>query len=287
MSHISRRQLLKWTGLSGGLGLVASYPFFIERYLVLTNHYRIPVPRLPAVFSGLRIVHLTDLHYGFLEPLACIEQVVQRANALKPDLIVCTGDYIRGGIKEINRVWPVLDRLDAPLGVYAVLGNHDFWGDKERSLYWLERSGQNLRHKTIRLERDKAVFWLGGAGDFWTDPYDLDTLLSPIPENECRMVLAHNPDTADIPHAARIDLLLAGHTHGGQVCIPFVGTPILPVSNKRYSSGLVHSVQNEQVFISKGIGWAVFPIRFNCAPEIAVLELIPDKPLTPHSQIPS
>ena len=276
MGKISRRQFFKRAGFSGVFGFAAMYPFFIERYIVLTNHYRISVPNLPAAFSGLRIVHLTDLHYGLFEPLTVIKQVVHRANALKPDLIVCTGDYVLGGEKEIDQVWSVMTQLAAPLGVYSVLGNHDFWGSEERSDYWMKHSGQNLRHKTVRIERGGAHFWLGGAGDLWTDYKSLDVLLRDIPETDCRIVLAHNPDSADIPHISRVDLMLSGHTHGGQVCVPFIGAPVLPVSNKKYSSGLVRSPRGEKVFISKGIGWANFPVRFNCPPEIAVLELVPE-----------
>ncbi|NQU39869.1 MAG: hypothetical protein HQ523_07955 [Lentisphaerae bacterium] len=96
-----------------------------------------------------------------------------------------------------------------------------------------------------------------------------------MPESDCRIVLAHNPDTADTSFSSRVDLMLSGHTHGGQVRIPFIGPPVLPVRNKNYSSGLKSSLRGATVFISRGIGWAILPVRFNCFPEIAVLELIP------------
>jgi len=114
-----------------------------------------------------------------------------------------------------------------------------------------------------------------GGGDLWEDHIPLDELLRSIPGDECRIVLAHNPDSADTPYTARVDLMLCGHTHGGQVVIPFYGPPVLPVANHAYSSGLVTSPRGTLVFISKGIGWAVYPARFNCFPEIAVLELLP------------
>jgi predicted MPP superfamily phosphohydrolase len=275
---ITRRQFLKRLSSFGSLGLVASYPVFIERSIVLTNTYRIPVPNLPKAFSGLRIVHLTDLHYGFLVPLKFIGHVVRRANELKPDLIVCTGDYVheKNSTAQINEVWPVLSRLTAPLGVYSVLGNHDHWADTERSDHWLKRTGQDLRHKTVRLEREGQGLWIAGAGDLWEDRRNLDGLLGGIPDHDCRIVLAHNPDTADTNYSRRIDLMLSGHTHGGQVNIPFIGPPVLPVRNKTYSSGLKRSPRGCRVFISRGIGWTIYPIRFNCYPEIAVLELAPE-----------
>jgi predicted MPP superfamily phosphohydrolase len=257
---------------------MASYPFFIERYIVLTNFYRIAVPNLPKAFAGLRIVQLTDLHYGFLVPLELIRHVVRRANALHPDMIVCTGDYVheRDATAQIDQIWPILSQLSAPSGVYSVLGNHDHWADTERSIYWLKQTGQDLRHRTQPIQRGGEKLWLAGAGDLYEDHKNLDIMLGQIPDTECRIVLAHNPDSADTPFARRIDLMISGHTHGGQVSIPFVGPPVLPVQNKNYSSGLKLSPRGCQVFISRGIGWAICPVRFNCLPEIAVLELTPE-----------
>jgi hypothetical protein len=279
MEQLTRRHFLKRTLQYGALGLAASYPLFIERNIVLTNKYRIPVPNLPKAFSGFRIVHLTDFHYGPLVPLKLVRHVVERANRLKPDLIVCTGDYVheRNSAKQIDEVWPILSNLTAPYGIYSVLGNHDHWADTIRSDYWIKKTRQDLRHKSARIEKAGSRFWLAGAGDLWEDHQSLDKLLDPIPETDCRIVLAHNPDSADTKYAYRIDLMLSGHTHGGQVRIPFIGTPILPVRNKNYSSGLKKSPRGCKVFISKGLGWALYPIRFNCYPEIAVLELISER----------
>jgi predicted MPP superfamily phosphohydrolase len=285
----TRRQFLKHVLSLGAFGFLGSYPTVIERYTVLTNSYRIPVPNLPDAFTGLRIVHLTDLHYGFLTPLAMIERVVDRANALKPDLIVCTGDFVheRKSAKEIDTIWPVLSGLKAPRGVYSVLGNHDHWADLKRSDYWLKRSGQDLRHKAVRIEQEEKSLWVAGAGDLWGDHRPLDKVLGGIPDRDCRVLLAHNPDTADTRCSSRIDLVISGHTHGGQVNLPFVGPPLLPVRNKEYTSGLKRSRRGSPVFISRGIGWTVYPVRLNCYPEIAVLELVPARKQNSSSLTPS
>jgi len=271
---LNRRQFI---GLTLAAGLAASYPVLTERYMVRVNRYRIHVPRLPAAFAGLTVAHLTDLHLGLLQPLALLERLVERVNALGVDLIVCTGDYVheRNGTAQIDTIWPLLARLSSPLGVYSVLGNHDHWADTNRSLAWLERTGQGIRGRAVPLERGGARLWLAGAGDQWEDPLSLDDILEDVPEEDCRIVLAHNPDTADTPHSARVDLMLSGHTHGGQVEIPFIGAPIVPVENKSYTRGLVRSRKGELIFISRGIGWAVLPLRFNCPPEVALLELVP------------
>ena len=273
---MTRRTMLTWMmGAGCSACLMGSYPVFIERYLTQFNRYRIPVPNLPAAFQGLRIAQVSDVHCGRLMPRWFVNYLLERVNRAGADVIVCTGDYIHGrDAAQIEVVWPMLCELRAPLGVYSVLGNHDHWGSAERSLYWLERSGQNLRGKAIALEKDGERLWLAGIGDLWEDPFPVDSVLSQIPERDCRIVLAHNPDSADTPFSGRIDLMLSGHTHGGQVRIPFGGAPVLPVKNKTYSSGLKMSTKQQRVFISRGIGWAIYPVRFNCYPEIPILELI-------------
>jgi len=278
IKDIERRKFIK-TMLFGGTGLVvASYPFFIERYLVWINHYNIPVANLPSPFEGFTIVHLSDLHFGFLVPRAVIQWVVNKANTLQKDIIVCTGDYVHenNATEQIDQVWPILSQLSAPQGVYTVLGNHDHWADTERSLYWMRKSGQDLRHKAIPIERNGQCIWLGGTGDLWEDNLLIDPTFEGIPARGCKILLAHNPDTADTDFNTRIDLFISGHTHGGQVRIPFYGAPILPVNNKRYTSGYIRT-DKTALFISRGIGWAYLPVRFNCPPEIAVLHLSTEK----------
>jgi predicted MPP superfamily phosphohydrolase len=274
---ISRRRFLRLSISLGAIGLVASYPLFIERYLVFANTYKITVPNLPKAFSGFRIVQLTDIHCGFFMPLAIVRRLVSKVEKIKCDLIACTGDFIheKDSLEQIDAVWQVLSRLEAPSGVFSVLGNHDHWADTERSRYWLDRSGQNLRHGVTSITRGGERLWLAGAGDLWEDHISLDDLLKNVPASECRIVLAHNPDTADTRFSSAVDLMISGHTHGGQVDIPFWGTPVLPVRNKAYSSGLKLSPKGNKVFISRGIGTAIFPVRFNCLPEVAVLELRP------------
>ncbi len=273
---MNRRRFLTLGAAVGGAGLLtASYPVFIERYLILINRYRITVPRLPAAFEGFTIVHLTDIHFGFLMPLFIIEDVVRRTNSLRKDMVLCTGDFIheRNSRKQIDTVWPSLLKLKAPDGVYSVLGNHDHWADTDRSLCWMERSGHGIRHRARQITRNGKSLWVAGAGDLWEDHLALDTLISSVPEDDCTIIAAHNPDSADADHTKQVDLFVCGHTHGGQVRVPRYGPPVLPVRNKEYTSGLRHSQSGTPVFISRGIGWTIYPVRFNCTPEIAVLEL--------------
>jgi len=260
---MNRRTFLK-SALSGGaLVFAGSYPIFIERNIVQVNRYKIPIDNLPLSFHGFTLAHLTDIHLGFLVSPSFVEQIVHRTNSLNTDAIVCTGDYVhnRNTIEEIDKVWPILSKLSARYGVYSVLGNHDHWGDSSRSLYWLERSGQNIRHQCKAIYKGRDRILIGGAGDLWGDKLNIDKAFSSSDQDDCRILLS---------------LVLSGHTHGGQVVLPFLGALRLPVENKAYSSGLI-ATPRTPLFISRGIGWAILPVRFNCYPEIAVLELVNPK----------
>jgi predicted MPP superfamily phosphohydrolase len=272
---MNRRAFLKFSLYGGTAALVGSYPVLIERNIVQVNRYKIPIENLPLPFHGFTLAQLTDLHLGFLVSESFVEGIVHRTNKLRTDAIVCTGDYVheRNTLEEIERVWPILAKLEAKHGVYSVLGNHDHWADADRSLYWLDRTGQNIRHQCKPVYKDGERILIGGAGDYWEDELQIDKTFACSDEDECRVLLAHNPDSVDTHFRTPVSLVLSGHTHGGQVVLPFFGAPILPVKNKDYSSGLI-STPRTQLFISRGIGWAIYPVRFNCYPEIAVLELI-------------
>ncbi len=272
---MDRRSFLKIAGFGGiSVALFGSYPFLIEKNLVLVNHYRIPVPSLPESFHWFRIAHLTDLHFGPLVSGSFLEGVIEKTNKLRPDMIVCKGDYAheKNSKKEVNAVWSILSRLSARFGVYSVLGNHDHYADTNLSLEWLHRSGQDIRHTSRAIYKGKDRVIIGGAGDYWEDDLKIDQCFSSSDEGDCRILLTHNPDSVDTDFTTPVSLIISGHTHGGQVSIPFYGPPIVPVKNKRYTSGLIET-EKGKLFISKGIGCAIYPLRFNCAPEIAVLEL--------------
>lgn len=276
---MDRRSFLKYLGAGSAMALAASYAVVIERNSLQINRYRVPVAGLPLAFHGFTLAHLTDVHLGFLVSETFVEGVVQQTNRLGADAIVCTGDYVRSRNtrSEIDRVWPILAQLHAPQGVYSVLGNHDHWADANRSIYWLERSGQNLRHKAITIEHGQDRLWIGGAGDFMEDRLEIDQAFAAADENDCKILLSHNPDSVDSDYSTRLSLVISGHTHGGQVVLPFIGPPVLPVENRIYTSGLIQTTKTP-VFISRGIGWSIYPVRFNCTPEIALLELV-----RPHS----
>ena len=170
--------------------------------------------------------------------------------------------------REINGVWPILSELQAPLGVYSVLGNHDHWAGADRSFFigWngLDRI---CGMKPAPSSGEGKRLWIAGGGDLWSDHRSFDHILLNVP----RKISGSSADTA---FSDRVDLIISGHTHGGQVYIPFYGTPpFMPVRNMNYNFGLKTSQKGGSLFISKGVGWGAFPVRFNCPPQI-VLELV-------------
>ena len=271
---MNRRTFLKFAaGTTGGLALMGSYPLIAGQHAVRINRYRITLPRLPRSFDGFTIVQLTDLHYGYFTSLDLMQRVLSSANAIPHDLTVCTGDYILDKSAQVDELWPLICELKAPEGVFSVLGNHDHGSCLDRSRYWLEKSGQNIRRAVRKIERNGETLWFAGAGDYWWDSFSIDKVLEPIPRNECRILLAHNPDSADTVAHEHADLVISGHTHGGQINLPFIGSPFYSVKNKAFTSGLCRSTRGFPVFISKGIGMTRIPVRINCDPEIAILEL--------------
>ncbi len=266
---LTRRDFLKVSGFMGVAVLGTLYPVMIERYLIGVNTYHIPLKRLPPAFDGFTIVQLADIHYGALTPMQVVSYVVRKANALPKDIIVNTGDNVLASNtpSEVEAVWPTLMGLSAPQGVFSVLGNHDHMANTERSQYWLERSGQNLRHKVTVFERNGQRLWLGGTGDLWEDRQSIDEIFAAAPADECKLVLAHNPDSIKEPFQTQIDLMISGHMHGGHFRLPIInrGHPLL-------ISGM-HKTPRATLFVSRGIGWSLLPYRFNCPPEVAVLVL--------------
>jgi uncharacterized protein len=153
------------------------------------------------------------------------------------------------------------------MGVYTVMGNHDRWASVDRTQYWLARSGQDLSNKIKLFERDGQRLWLGGTGDLWTDRQSIDEVFAGVPADECKLVLAHNPGSLQEPFQTGIDLMLSGHTHGGQFRLP-----VLNQQNPSLPSGLF-STPHAMLFITSGIGYSILPYRFNCPPEISELVL--------------
>ena len=258
---------------------LGGWTFYYEPSSLVLRRYELTLAEWPHELDGVEIALLSDLHVGSpYYGLDKLEEVVRRVNASEPDLVLLAGDYVVDGVSGGRFVPPediasVLAELDAPLGVFAVLGNHDWWLDGPR----VRRAFENVG---VRVLDDEAVrvsgFWIVGLGDWMEAPPDIVKALASIngERGDAAPVVAftHNPDVfPKIP--PRVTLTLAGHTHGGQVRFPFLGTPIVPSRyGARYAHG--HIVENgRHLFVTSGLGTSIIPARFRVPPEIALLRL--------------
>lgn len=274
-STITRRKFLAMTAgtlAAGAIGGVTGYSLF-ESGAIEIHPFTIALDRLPLAFNGLRIALLTDLHHGYFISREYISRTVRLTNALQPDLILLAGDYIHDDPKFIAPVMEELGALHAPLGVFAVQGNRDIWVN--RMLVSKEIAGNGiveLTNKGVSLESGGGRIWLCGIDDCNKGKPDTVSAMKGASAGDFALSLTHNPHYADFLDDPRVGLVLSGHTHGGQIDLPLLGRPFIPLGCEKYPCGLIQGPHNK-VFISTGIGAVFPPLRFRCPPEIALLTL--------------
>ncbi|MBC7795669.1 MAG: metallophosphoesterase [Pyrinomonadaceae bacterium] len=245
---------------------------FAESQTLTIERQTIFIDRLPPELDGLRVVQLSDVHHSPYTDVAQIERVVELANELKPDLAVLTGDYVSHEIEYIKPVAEILNKLKTNLGIFAVLGNHDNETSTEETLK--EFAATNIKmlvNEGLRITKENASLWLGGVDDVNTGDADIAKALNGASENEIKILLCHNPAILRRAANAKIDLVVSGHTHGGQINLRSKTLDAL-IPTKRRASGL-NRRGSTQIYISRGIGTVVLPIRYQCPPEISLLEL--------------
>jgi predicted MPP superfamily phosphohydrolase len=255
----------------GAVGLV--YSLCEAKYCRLVPA-SVTVPNLPDAFSGLRVALVSDVHHGPFVPLWYVRRVVDMVNAAEPDLVCMAGDFVHRSPEYTEPCIEALSALRAPLGCWAVLGNHDHWEGAERVRDALRNFGiGDLSNVGTWLERGDARVRLGGVGDLWEDKQDLNAALGDATDEDASLILAHNPDWVETVSDPRVGLVLSGHTHGGQVVLPFVGPPLVPSRfGQKYVRGLVQTSVT-QVYVSRGVGTITPPVRFACPPEVPILTL--------------
>ncbi len=293
---MSRRRFLKLgcgTLMSGATLTVvgAAYATRIEPDWIEVRRQTIPLPTLPDALDGLTITQVSDLHLGPYVDVEDVRTTVKLANELNADVIVLTGDFVYRSAGYSRACARELQALRARHGVYAVLGNHDMWTDADEVAGNLTDAGITvLRNQRTALEVDGARLWLLGIEDagytgrlgdsfrrfrfHWRSAAQaLEQLLDGLPKRVPRLLLVHNPDFTEMVPAGQIDLVLCGHTHGGQVRLPVIGAPVVPSCfGQKYVSGFVRNA-NTLVYVNRGIGMTALPVRFNCRPEITIFRL--------------
>lgn len=253
---------------AGTGGLV--YSTLIEPDAIEITRRTIRLHKLPPAFDGFTIVQISDLHMGEWMTLERMLSAVERVNALDADVVAITGDFVT----LIRRTTPdqittALRQLRAREGVIGILGNHDHWTNAGIVSQAVRDSGAQLlinEHRTI--QRSDSTLYIAGVDDIWDNQHDLDAALRGIPEDACAILLAHEPDFADhVASDGRVALQLSGHSHGGQVHLPLIGSPILPYLGRKYYLGQ-YTINQLTLYVNRGLGVVDPFVRFNCPPEI-------------------
>ncbi len=273
-----RRDALKvLLSLAAGGAVLPFYARWVEPNWIQVQSLRIRIPGLDPAFHGMTVVHTSDLHldgvWGTPERLA---SWVERIQALRPDAVVVTGDWVTttAGLKVLERAAPVLARLRAPMGVFGVLGNHDHWADPHAVRQALRAAGvRELKNETHVWEIGRARLALVGLDDPWSRPPRWEEVARLAPNGMPAIILVHEPDFADqVARLGRFSLQLSGHSHGGQVKIPGVGAPFLPLHGQKYPEGL-YRIGRMTLYTNRGLGMVPPRIRLFARPEITHITL--------------
>lgn len=276
--------------LSAG-ALAPAYSLMVEPGWLEVTRPTVRPAGLPAYLDGVTVAQLSDLHVTSQTDADLVRRAVDLVMGLRPDLIALTGDYVSRSADYVAMCAEALSPLEARLGIYAVLGNHDVWTDARRVTAGLEAVGIIvLRSETVPLDVGDGRLWLVGIDDMGRtnrpgarcDAFEglwqralvrAGEMLDALPPDEPRLLLVHNPDVHEVLQARRVDLALSGHTHGGQVRLPLLGAPILPSCyGDKYAQGLVQGPR-WPVYVNRGIGTVPPPVRLNCRPEVTFLTL--------------
>jgi uncharacterized protein len=283
--RFTRRDFLKVMGVAaldvfllavGGAG----YGYLMEPNWFKVDTIRLKLPRLSRQFSELRVAQISDIHMGGWMNLERLQRVADLVIEEKPDLLLITGDFVIGhsaadiSQQSVQDLITGLSRLGTSFPTFAVLGNHDYWTDVQLVRHIVSSSGiTELTNTVFTLQRENESLHLCGVDDIWEGNARLDDVIAQLNDDGSAILLAHEPDFADTSAATgRFDLQLSGHTHGGQVVLPFIGPPILPYLGRKYPSGL-YKIGEMFQYTNRGVGMARLPLRINCPPEITVFIL--------------
>lgn len=280
---LTRRQVIK-KGLRAGwwaLGATSAYAWIVEPRWQEVVRPVIGIKDLPAAFEGLKIGVLADFHFGSWISPSEVQTACQTLMSLKPDLIALPGDFLqRGWEHEIPNMEEGISGLSAPMGVYAVLGNHDHYGPSRRLTDHLEKMDYHvMMNEAIAFEREGKRLWLCGTDDLRRGVYLPQKALGGIPEDEPRIMLQHTPDAAEeLDPSWRVDLAISGHMHGGQMW-PMALIPGMVPSRYgvKFARGLVQG-KGHRVYVTRGIGGqGPGRPRLFSRPEITLMTLVRQK----------
>ena len=274
--QFSRRRFLRGlvaTPLTGVAG-VSAYARPIEPYSYWISETDIFIRNLPERFENFRITQLTDIHHSRILGVNEVRNVVELAQQTRPDMFVLTGDYATAYRRFIEPCAEALASLNAPEGVWAVLGNHDHYTDPELTTRALERRHIAVLNNTLAtLQRGPDSLQLSGIDDWSWNAADWHRAFAGLKPSTPSILLSHQPSVLDLDQTQNVSLILSGHTHGGQIRVPWLGAPArLATRDLKYDRGLFRRGET-QLYVSSGTGEIGLPVRFGARPEIAVLRL--------------
>jgi predicted MPP superfamily phosphohydrolase len=246
----------------------------IEPYNYLVSETDVFINNLPERFEGFRITQLTDIHHSKILGLNEVRRVVSLAQQTKPDMFVLTGDYSTTYRRFIEPCAEALAPLSAPEGVWAVLGNHDHYTDPELTTRALEQHHISvLNNKNTTLRRGPDKLQLSGVDDWTWGANDWIKAFAGLNDKGATILLSHQPSVLDLEEVKNVSLILSGHTHGGQINLPWLGAPArFATKDLSYAQGLF-KYGEVQLYVSSGTGVIGLPVRFGVRPEIAVIRL--------------
>jgi len=274
--ELSRRQFL--TGLAAAplvaVSATSAYARFIEPYRYEVSETDVFLRDLPERFEGFRITQLTDVHHSRIVGIDEVRRTVDLANLTKPDLIALTGDYTTSYRRYIEPCAEALGSLKAPEGVWAVLGNHDHYTDRELTTRALEHNRiAVLNNANTTLRRGSDVLQLSGIDDWSWAGTNWPRALYGLDQKRPTVLLSHQPRVLDLAESEKVGLIISGHTHGGQIDLPLIGPPArFATAELKYAQGLFRR-GDTQLYVSRGTGVIGLPLRLGVRPEIAVLRL--------------
>ncbi len=245
------------------------------------THIHLPLPRLSGDFHGFKLAQISDFHIGTWLSSEYLAQAVKLVNQENPDLVAITGDFVTYNPERyFDDLVAKLSELDAREGVVAVLGNHDHWSDPEIVRQVIAQAGiHDLSNTLLTLKRGNGKLHLCGVDDYMNAKDNLGAVLQMLPEDGSAILLSHEPDFAEVSASTgRFDLQISGHSHGGQIVLPFIGAPFLPGYARKYPSGL-YNINGMLQYTNRGLGTAELQMRWNCRPEITILHL---ETIAPH-----
>jgi predicted MPP superfamily phosphohydrolase len=266
-----------WSYLSGLV--VCGYGILVRRRLYRVVEREIAIPGLAPGLDGMRIAHLSDLHIGGLTPRSWGLEWSRAANLREPDLTVVTGDLITSGSEFHEDVADVIGELRAKMGVVVSMGNHDYFGDGEALALTLQKRGISiLRNEGVVFEKQGSKLWVAAIDDTWTRRDDIATAMRSRPEAATTILLAHDPRSFDEAADAGAELVLSGHTHGGQIAMPFAARAVnLAMFAYRYRLGFYRRGRSV-LYVHPGLGTTGPPMRLGVAPEVTILVLRSQSP---------